>query len=365
MPARPSAPAHRAPRRATVRAAAAIRPDTLEPMYASIGSQLPTGDGWVFEPKYDGIRVLAFLDDSAVTLITRNGKDKTRQFPEVAAALHTLVRKLRRPVVLDGEIVALVKGEPARFQQLQSRMHVKADSDIARHAVATPAALIAFDLLRDGDEALLDLPWSERRARLEKLLARRESAGVRLGDSGRGDGATLVRRARAAGWEGVIAKRTSSRYEPGARSKAWLKLKVEYRQEFVVGGYTEPRNSREHLGALLLGYFDGDGEDLVYVGHTGGGFTREGLADMKRRLTRLERRRSPFAEPPRTNEPAHWVRPEVVVEVKFNEWTADGRLRQPIFLGVRDDKPARDVRREAESVQRAARGARQRDLARM
>jgi bifunctional non-homologous end joining protein LigD len=127
-------------------------------------------------------------------------------------------------------------------------------------------------------------------------------------------------------------------------------LKIEHRQEFVVGGWTEPRNTREHIGAILLGYFDGD--RFIYVGHTGGGFTRAGLKDMYHRLAPLERKTAPFVQPPRTNERAHWTRPEVVVEVKFNEWTADGKLRQPIFLGVRDDKDARDVGLEPESVQR-------------
>jgi bifunctional non-homologous end joining protein LigD len=148
----------------------------------------------------------------------------------------------------------------------------------------------------------------------------------------------------------VIAKRTDAPYSPGQRASHWLKLKIEHRQELVVGGYTEPRNTRQHIGALLLGYYDADGK-FVYAGHTGGGFTREGLSDMARRLAPLERKTSPFATEVRTNERAHWVRPQVVVEVKFVEWTADGRLRQPIFLGVRDDKAAREVTREAESVQ--------------
>ena len=141
-----------------------------------------------------------------------------------------------------------------------------------------------------------------------------------------------------------------SRYEPGKRARSWLKLKIEFREEFVVGGYTEPRNSREHIGALLLGYFDGD--RLIYVGHTGGGFTREELDDMHKRLKPLERKTSPFEETPKTNEKAHWVKSEVVVEVKFSEWTADRRLRQPIFIGVRDDKDAKDVGIEPPSVQR-------------
>jgi bifunctional non-homologous end joining protein LigD len=164
-------------------------------------------------------------------------------------------------------------------------------------------------------------------------------------------GATMLARARRAGWEGIIAKRTSAPYRPGARSEDWLKLKLQFRAEFVVGGFTEPRRSRPFLGALLLGAFDEAGA-LVYVGHTGGGFDREGLRSMRARLDRLVRRSAPFAEPPRTNEPAHWVAPKLVVEVKFAEWTADGKLRQPIFLGVRDDKPAREVTMEGVSLQR-------------
>jgi len=154
---------------------------------------------------------------------------------------------------------------------------------------------------------------------------------------------------RKNGWEGVIAKRVDAPYEPGRRSRNWLKLKIEHRQEFVVGGFTEPRNSREHLGAILLGYYDAAGA-LIYAGHTGGGFSRKTLDDMHRRLVRLERKRCPFLKEPRTNERAHWVQPRIVVEVKFNEWTAEGKLRQPIFLGVRDDKDPRSVGREPESV---------------
>ncbi|MFL5580471.1 MAG: non-homologous end-joining DNA ligase [Gemmatimonadaceae bacterium] len=326
-------------------------------MYATIGAGVPEGGGWVFEPKWDGIRVLAHVTKRAVKLVTRNGKDKAKQFPEVVEGLRELARKADRVLVLDGEVVALgPRGAPARFQELQERMHVKDAAAIVRHVGATPAALIAFDLLRDGEESLLDLPWTERRRRLEARLRGRLPAGVRLGETDRGSGVRLLARARAQGWEGIIAKRAESPYIPGARSRDWLKLKVEYRQEFVVGGWTEPRNTREHLGALLLGVFEGGrrngaGARLVYVGHMGGGFTRAELEAMRRRLAPLERRTPPFEDPPRTNEPAHWVRPAVVVEVKFSEWTADGRLRQPIFVGVRDDKPARLVTREARSVQ--------------
>lgn len=163
----------------------------------------------------------------------------------------------------------------------------------------------------------------------------------------------MLELARKQGWEGIIAKRVDSKYRAGDRSRDWLKLKVEFRQEFVVGGYTEPRNSRQHIGALLLGYFDK--EQLIYVGHTGGGFTGAGLAEMYRRLEPLERKTSPFAEVPKTNERAHWVEPRIVVEVKFSEWTADGKLRQPIYLGTRDDKDPYEVGREKQSVQKRIR----------
>jgi len=213
-----------------------------------------------------------------------------------------------------------------------------------------PAALILFDILMDGDEVLIKEPWSERRANLVKRVSKRVTPQIRVTESIEGDGKKMLEKARRQGWEGIIAKRIDSPYEPGSRSRNWLKLKIEFRQEFVVGGYTEPRNSREHIGALLLGYFDND--RFIYVGHTGGGFTRKGLGEMYRLLTPLERKTSPFEEAPKTNEKAHWVKPEIVVEIKFNEWTADRRLRQPIFLGVRDDKDPREVGLEGISVQK-------------
>jgi bifunctional non-homologous end joining protein LigD len=337
-------------RPAPARAASRLSVGRLEPMYATIGTSVPAGEGWTFEPKYDGIRVLALVTKDAVRLVTRNGNDKTKQFPELANALQTLGRKAERELVLDGEIIAVVDGEVARFQALQDRMHVKDAGTIGDFASTQPAAIALFDILVDGPDILLKEPWSTRRKHLERVLRRRTNDRLRLSESVPGDGDEMLERVRRDGWEGVIAKRTDSLYEPGVRSKAWLKLKIEHRQELVVGGWTEPRNTREHIGAILLGYFDGD--RFIYVGHTGGGFTRAGLKDMYRRLARLERKTSPFEHPPRTNERAHWTRPEVVVEVKFNEWTADGKLRQPIFLGVRDDKAARDVGLEPESVQR-------------
>ncbi|MEP6618883.1 MAG: non-homologous end-joining DNA ligase [bacterium] len=319
---------------------------TLEPMYASVGADIPDGPGWTFEPKYDGIRVLGFATATGATLVTRNGNDKSAQFPAIATALTSLATRRKRSFVVDGEIVAMDDDAPLRFQDLQSRMHVTDTKKLARSDAGIPAALFAFDLLLDGDELLVDEPWTTRRKHLVKLVGKRVTSLVKLAESIE-NGKKLLASARRKGWEGIVAKSTAATYQPGVRTKAWLKLKLEHRQELVIGGFTEPRNSRQHLGALLLGYYR-DGQ-FIYAGHTGGGFTHAGLADMAERLTKLERKTSPFAETPKTNQPAHWVTPRVVVEVKFNEWTAGGRLRQPIYLGVRDDKPAREVIREPES----------------
>jgi bifunctional non-homologous end joining protein LigD len=340
-------------------------------MYATLGHALPNGPGWTFEPKYDGMRVIAEVTSRQVRLVTRNGKEKSTQFPEVVLALRELARRARRTVVLDGEIVGRAPRrrrasapEASEFQQLQARMHLKDPDEIVRLAIEAPTSFVAFDLLRDGRTALLAAPWTERRARLETLFERAgdpQDTTVAISDT-TPRGAAMLARARRAGWEGIIAKRTDARYQPGARADAWLKLKLLFRAEFVVGGYTEPRNSRQHIGALLLGAYDKQG-DFIYVGHTGGGFTRDGLTSMHERLAKLERRTPPFVLAPRTNEKAHWVAPKVVVEVKFAEWTKERLLRQPIFLGVRDDKAARDVTIEGVSLQRWGTGEMTNDAA--
>lgn len=329
-------------------------------MYATLGHALPRGADWIFEPKYDGMRVIADVSTRQVRLVTRNGKDKSTQFPELVLALRELARQAGRTLLLDGEVVARRRRrsrantpEAGEFQQLQARMHLKDPDEIVRLAVQAPATFVVFDMLRDGRTTLISRPWSDRRPRLESLIedaADPDDATLALSDVST-RGASMLARARKAGWEGIIAKRTDARYQPGARADAWLKLKLLYRAEFVVGGYTEPRNSRQHIGALLLGAYDKAGA-FIYVGHTGGGFTRDGLAAMYALVAKHERRTPPFVVAPRTNERAHWVTPKVVVEVKFAEWTKDRLLRQPIFLGVRDDKPARDVTLEGVSLQR-------------
>lgn len=325
-----------------------VATSTLLPMKATAAKEVPGGRGWTFEPKYDGIRVLAFVAKGAVTLITRNGNDKARSFPEVTEAIRELETQVGEPLVLDGELVALQDGEPVRFESLQGRMHVADPRRASALAAEQPAALVAFDLLLAGDEVLLGEPWRERRKRLERVLRRREGTTLRLGETS-GNAEEMLARARAGGWEGVVAKRTDSRYQPDRRSPDWLKLKLVNRQEMVVGGWTEPKGSRTGFGSLLLGYYTPGGE-LVYGGHVGTGFTQAMLTDIHRRLRAMERKTSPFATAPKPNEKPHWVSPKLVVEVEFNEWTAQGKLRQASFVGIRDDKDPKEVVREPASL---------------
>lgn len=316
-------------------------------MRATVGKAIP-GSGWTYEPKYDGIRVLAFVAPGHVQLMTRNHKDKAKQFPEIVDALRDVSKRTRRSYVLDGEIVAMRDGSPLRFQQLQQRMQVQDENSIIMLREATPAALYLFDILADGATRLVQEPWTIRYDRLRRCFGDVHSPWLHVTESEPDNGKAMLQHARVRHWEGIMAKRMDSPYDVDQRSDDWRKLKIEHRQEFVVGGYTDPRRSRQYFGALLLGYYDGD--TLVYAGHAGGGFTHAGLATMYAKLTPRHRKTSPFHPVPKTNERAHWVRPELVVEVKFNEWTEDGHLRQPIVLGLRDDKDARDVKREPESI---------------
>lgn len=323
--------------------------DLFHPMLASPARVLPSDEHWVFEPKYDGIRIIALVTADAVALLTRNGHDKCRQFPEITRALRDLAKALGREVVLDGEVVALnARGEPARFQDLQVRMHLEDTASVDERSTGAPTAFVAFDVLIVGGELLTGLPWSGRRERLEKVMRAVPAAVrsvLRLSGVARGSADALLRKARAQGWEGIMAKRSDRPYEPGRRVRHWQKLKLENQREFVIGGWTEPRNSRSHFGALLLGYYDDKGR-LVYAGHAGTGFSQAVLEEVHAKLKRIERATSPFTTTPRTNERAHWAAPKCVAEIRFNEWTAEGQLRHPVFLGLREDKAPRAVVRE-------------------
>jgi bifunctional non-homologous end joining protein LigD len=320
-------------------------------MLASLDEAPLIDERWAYEPKYDGIRALVEIEPArglaGVKLWSRLGNEKTGQFPDVARALARFGRALKAPVLLDGEIVALDEGgEPSGFQRLQGRIHLTGLEGRRGDALVQPVAFVAFDALRDGSEDLRSLPLTARRARLERIFANAGSRLLRLSEFVPGDGRSLYRRALEKGWEGLIAKQLDSVYRAGRRSSEWRKLKIARTQTCVVGGWTEPRRSRSWFGALLLGVW-GEAGALEYVGHTGTGFTQPELTRVAALLRKLETPTCPFRARPRTNERPHWVEPGLVAEVKFTEWTSDGKLRHPVYLGLRDDVPSETVRREA------------------
>jgi bifunctional non-homologous end joining protein LigD len=327
----------------------------LQPMLASVAHAPLDDPHLVYEPKYDGIRAIAEVGKD-VHLWSRLGNEKTAQFPEIVAALRQWARRLKAPVVLDGEIVALDgKGQPAGFQQLQGRIHLLDPSSPNRPANPTgPAvAFIVFDLLRDGTTDLRDRPLVERRAALERLFAKHKATEiVRVSTIAHGDGRALYDQAQAQGWEGLIAKHAQSLYKSGKRTPDWRKIKIVREQEFVIGGWTEPRQTRTYFGALLLGVYEAG--QLVYVGHTGTGFNERELARVMALLKRHETPNCPFRVRPKTNERPHWTSPELVAQVRFTEWTADAKLRHPVYLGLRDDKLPKEVKREESGDRRTA-----------
>jgi len=314
-------------------------------MLASPAGDLPPLAGWTIEPKWDGIRVIADLTAKRAHLWSRNGIDKARQFPEVSEALVALAAA-RGPMVLDGELIAVDRaGKPLRFQALQGR-HLAS-------AVSSSTAFVAFDCLATDRKSLTSQPWTERRRALEALVPTSNRAIVRLGEShrcGSAGAARLFKAARRDGWEGLLLKRIDAPYVEGKRTPLWRKVKLEHEQEFVIGGYTLPTDGadRDHFGALLVGWYDDDGA-LRYAGKVGTGYTRATLASLGKQLSALRRTTSPFADAPAGREKVIWVRPVLVAQVRYNEMTDTGMLRQPAFLGLRDDKDARDVRLESET----------------
>ena len=335
-------------------------------MLATLADPPLEGSSLVFEPKYDGIRAIVEIEpaparrraSATVRVWSRLGNDKTSQFPSIAAALASI--GATEPLVVDGEIVALdPKGRPMGFQRLQGRIHLSDAKDVERVDREQPVAFIAFDLLREGTDDLRGLPLVERRARLERLFGHVTSSAIRVSEQVAGDGRALHARAKKEGWEGLIVKEARSPYQSGRRSPSWRKLKLQQEQEFVVGGYTEPRNTRQYFGALLLGVFEGrwsgvDSRKLVYVGHTGTGFDERELERVSKLLKARETKQSPFESAIKSNETAHWVRPDLVAQVRFTEWTDDGKLRHPVYLGLRNDKPAESVVRETPPAKPAA-----------
>jgi bifunctional non-homologous end joining protein LigD len=314
-------------------------PDNLKPMLATLAKTGPRGDGWAWELKWDGIRALGYVEGGRIRLVTRNGNEVTHRYPELRKLGETIGA---RDVVLDGEIVAMDGTGRPSFETLQRRMHVESDSAIRRLAREVPVAYILFDVLWLDGHSMLDRPYSERRAALVDLGLNGPSWQTPPNEVGEGHATIDV--SKRFGLEGVVAKRVDSRYEPGRRSPAWVKVKNQLRQEFVVGGWQPGEGGRTgSIGSLLVGYYDGD--TLVYAGKVGSGLSGPVIAELERLFARCARDTSPF-ERGRLPKGARFVEPVLVVEVRFTEWTSAGNIRQPTFLGTRADKEPRDVVRE-------------------
>ena len=294
-------------------------------MLATLSKDAVDGPEWIFEEKYDGIRAVAEKKKDRVSLWSRTGQDLTAGFPEVVDAVRALPDN---DVVLDGELVVFDKGGVSRFQLLQRR---GVDPRVR-------PVYVVFDVLRTSGRDVMRRPLEERRARVIDLVPKR--AGVLMPSRQLRGGKDALATARDKGWEGVIAKLRGSPYEPGERSRAWRKVKVRGESEFVIGGYTPPQGSRAEFGALLVGMFDGS--KLRFTGKVGTGYTQDTLRDLGAKLRRLRTDTAPFEPVPRMKD-ATWVRPELVAQLAYQEWTADGKLRQPAFLGLRTDKKAREV----------------------
>jgi DNA ligase D-like protein (predicted ligase) len=310
----------------------------VAPMLATLHDEPFSGAGWLFERKLDGLRAVLVHDERGTRLYSRNGNRLDSTYPELLDAAGQL------PVgaVADGEIVAF-DGEQTSFARLQARSGLTDPEQARRSRVRV--FLYLFDLMRlDGDD-VCGTPLTERKRLLRDAVEFADP--IRFSEHRQTDGEAYLRDACARGWEGLIAKRADSRYRPGQRSRDWLKLKCVREQELVVGGYTDPAGSREGFGALLLGYYEHpeDGGGLRYAGKVGTGFDQPGLRRLRGRFDELGSAESPFAERVRERG-AHWLYPELVAQIRFTEWTRDGRLRHPRFLGLRTDKPAGQVTRE-------------------
>jgi bifunctional non-homologous end joining protein LigD len=321
-----------------------VLPGRIRPMLATPGDLPPDDQGWAYEMKWDGVRALAFVEDGDVRLWSRSGREITGSYPELAPMGPAVDAKR---AVLDGEIVAFAGGQWPSFEALQQRINVSQSAQIARLAAEIPVSYLAFDLLCLDGRPLLDTPYSRRRALLDGLGldGRNWQTPPSFADVA---GRDLLQVSKSHGLEGVVAKRLTSRYDPGRRSPAWRKIKVVLRQEAVVGGWKPGEGGRAgRIGSLLIGVQGPGG--LQYAGHVGTGFNQATLAMLGERLSALRRDTSPFVAapvPPEHARAAIWAEPRLVIEVAFGSWTSAGVMRAAAYKGLRDDKAPDQVVRE-------------------
>jgi bifunctional non-homologous end joining protein LigD len=323
------------------------KPRFIEPMKAKLVEKPPATGDWIYELKFDGIRLIAVKRDEKVSLFSRNQNDLSARFPEIVEAIKNLPA---RECVIDGEVVALDDKGRSSFQLLQAH---------EMEGRKSPIYFYAFDLLQLDGKSLIGLPLEARKNVLEKLCA---GAGDPIRYSGAigsdGDAKRLLEEVKRRRLEGIIGKQRNSVYEPGRRSGAWIKLKCVNEQEFVIGGYTPPQGARKYFGALLVGYYDNN--KLKFAGKVGTGFTFKSLSMLHKKFQKEARPDCPFVDlPSKQNgqwvqgitpsmmKKMHWVNPKFVAQIKFAEWTRDGKLRAPVFLGLREDKKPADVVRES------------------
>jgi len=319
-------------------------PERIVPMLARPGQLPPNQADWSFEIKWDGVRAIAYVQPGRLRLESRNLNEVTEAYPEVRGLLRAMGM---RDAVFDGEIVAFDEAGKPSFERLQRRMHVTSPSSVRRLATTTPVVYAIFDLLYLDGHPLVGLRYTERRERLEALNL--SGPAWRVPAAHPGEGSRLLEATEAQGLEGVVAKRLDSRYEPGRRGGAWVKVKNVNREELVIGGWLPGEGRRsERIGALLMGYYE-DGH-FRYAGRVGTGFTERTLDDLAAKLKPLRRDTTPFDPSPKLPHNAVFTEPELVAEVEFREWTNEKVMRAPSFKGLRDDKPAREVNREEDDV---------------
>ena len=313
-------------------------PTALEPMLATLVDKPPRGDEWLYEVKWDGIRAIAFLDREELRITSRSGLRCERQYPELAVMPHQVAA---HQAILDGEIAVLDEKGVSRFHLIQPRIANADPNSIAHLARSTPVVYFVFDVLYLDGYDLRGVPLARRRELLHAVVA--PGGVLRISEVFPGAGEELLEAARGMGLEGVVAKHASSAYE-SRRSREWVKIKIVGEQEFVIGGFTAPQGGRDYFGALVLGLYDAG--ELNWVGNVGTGFDQKLLASLHAGLQPLITEKCPFPERPKPDKGITWVKPELVCQVKYANWTTDHRLRAPVFLGLRNDVTARQVARE-------------------
>jgi bifunctional non-homologous end joining protein LigD len=325
----------------------------IRPMLATLIDHSFSNPDFLFETKWDGVRSICFIRKGHARFVSRNQLEMTGQYPELAKVPSYINAK---EAIIDGEIVALDEKGISRFQLLQPRLGRKNAREIERLVSQTRLCFYVFDLLYVDGFDLTRCELLERKNLLEQLL--KPANNLRYSDHILGEGETLFREVAKIPLEGIVAKRINSQYVQ-RRSSDWLKVKTIQESEVVIGGFTEPRKSREYFGALVVGLYKN--EKLHYVAHVGGGFNHLSLEYVYKLLQPLRTRSCPFVEKPVTNEPVQWVKPKLVAQVKFSEWTADERMRHPVFLGLREDKdPKECVFEPTKSAPKQARASKRR-----